>query len=183
MKLKLWDHWMESIIMNVKWKNKKLIIIHLLCSRCGIIPRQAYFIVWLVHLLKKKKKKTDDWRKVCWWFGHSMWKNCCHFAKLQVLRSSAGTDCSCIHYCKTTYSWRDYLEAISKEVTLLWSRTHHIRAAGTKCRCRRVLDHWKRTGYWGSCDSAGRPCYMRWPGGSPYPALSCRNRGTKDTQV
>lgn len=47
---------------------------------------------------------------------------------------------------KTAYSWRDF-EAISKEVTLLCSRTHHIQAAGTRCCYHRVLDHWRRTGY------------------------------------
>lgn len=138
------------------------------------------FIVLLDHFLQKKKEKrkekSDAWPKVRWWFGHFMWKNCCHFAKLQVLRNSAGTDWSCIHYWKTAYSWRDYSEAVSKEVTLLWSRTRRIQAAATRCCCRRVLDHWTTTGCWGSCGSAGLPCYMRWPGGSPYPASSCRNK-------
>lgn len=107
-----------------------------------------------------------------------MWKNCCHFAKLQVLRNSAGTDWSCIHYCKTAKSWRDYLKVISKKkkVTLLWPCTRHIQAAGTMCCCHRVLDHWRTTGYWGSCGSAGLPCYMRWPEDFPYPAQSCRKK-------
>lgn len=48
-----------------------------------------------------------------------------------------------------------------KKGTVLWTHTHRIQAAGTRCYCNRALDHWRRTGYWGSCGSAGLPCYMR----------------------
>lgn len=117
------------------------------------------------HFLQKKKKEKQQMAKsaLLIWSFH-MRKNSCHFAKLQgiVLRLIGVVFITPNPHIP--------------EATPPCSRTHRIQAAGTRCCSHRVLDHWRRTGYWGSCDSAGPPYYTRWPGGSPYPALSCGNR-------
>lgn len=79
-------------------------IFPILSPDCGICEWQAFY-----SFVRSLPAKTNG-QKCAHDLVISYVKNCRHFAKLQVPRNSSGTDCGCICYSKTMYSWIEHFE-------------------------------------------------------------------------